>query len=235
MGRLPFYRGATGFRVVARAPSWVTCAPLNRLPAPAKDKPPVTETHDSTHDSGEPPATPAPPPDRGRRAFLATGAMAGGLAAGYGAFGLAALRYLYPARPLAVGWVFVAEVRRIPQGGALLYRTPTGATVAVARTGEGAEAEDFVALSSVCPHLGCQVHWEPHNDRFFCPCHNGVFDPTGKAVSGPPADDRQSLPRYPLKVERGLLFMEVPLEGLAMGDASGHDPCLGGGGEDRTA
>ena len=40
-------------------------------------------------------------------------------------------------------------------------------------------------LSSVCPHLGCAVGWQPQNDRFFCPCHNSVYTPTGALVSGP--------------------------------------------------
>ena len=71
---------------------------------------------------------------------------------------------------------------------------------------------DFVAFSSICPHLGCQVNWELQNDRFFCPCHNGVFDRDGNATGGPPAAAGQRLPRYPLKIENGLLFIEVQLE-----------------------
>ncbi len=69
--------------------------------------------------------------------------------------------------------------------------------------------EDFFALSSVCPHLGCRVHWEKHYDRFFCPCHNGAFGPSGKAISGPPADDKQNLPHYPLKIVSGSLYIEM--------------------------
>ena len=97
-------------------------------------------------------------------------------------------------------------------------------------------AEAFAALSSVCPHLGCQVHWQPQNDRFFCPCHNGVFAPDGTGIGGPPGDAGQSLPRYPLKLENGLLFIEVDRSEIAMGPGRvleppavpgpGHDPCL---------
>ncbi len=43
------------------------------------------------------------------------------------------------------------------------------------------------AFSSTCPHLGCHVYWEAEKQRFFCPCHNGVFNADGVAVSGPPA------------------------------------------------
>ncbi len=178
-----------------------------------------------------------------RRGFLArasTVAMAGGLVAGYG--GLAAIggRYLYPARARKLAWIYVAEVASIPRGGSLPFRAPTGERIAIARQGEGATAADFIALSSTCPHLGCQVHWEPQNNRFFCPCHNGVFEPGGKATAGPPAEAGQSLGRYPLKIEGGLLYIEVPLESLSGGAevaggilpadelprGPGHDPCL---------
>ncbi|MHC4822169.1 MAG: QcrA and Rieske domain-containing protein [Planctomycetota bacterium] len=108
----------------------------------------------------------------------------------------------------------------------MTYVAPGGARVVIARQGAAAEAESFMALSSTCPHLGCQVHWEAHNDRFFCPCHNGVFDPSGKGTEGPPGDAGQDLPRYPLKVEGGLLYIEVPLPTVASAEGDGHDPCL---------
>ncbi|HJO04219.1 MAG TPA: Rieske 2Fe-2S domain-containing protein [Acidobacteriota bacterium] len=97
----------------------------------------------------------------------------------------------------------------------MLYRGPAGETINVVRYASSGTAEDFIALSSTCPHLGCQVHWEPYNDRYFCPCHNGVFDPEGAGVSGPPGDAGQSLPRYRLSIEDGLLFIEVPVGGFS--------------------
>src|SRR5262245_47380162 len=100
--------------------------------------------------------------------------MSGGLLAGYGAAGLIAARYLFPATADAKEWVFLATVDRLAPGESLVFRTSGGEKITLARRGEGRAAEDFVALSSTCPHLGCQVHWEPQNSRFFCPCHNGV-------------------------------------------------------------
>jgi hypothetical protein len=41
-----------------------------------------------------------------------------------------------------------------------------------------------------------------------------VFDPQGTATEGPPADAGQSLARYPLMVENGMLFIEVRTEAL---------------------
>ena len=173
-----------------------------------------------------PDADPAPP----RRGFLLTAAVAGGLAASYGTFAAIAGRFLFPARPRPKGWLFVADLARLKPGDAVDWRTPAGAPVTIARHGSAGTADDFIALSSTCPHLGCQVHWEGHRNRFFCPCHNGVFDPSGKAIAGPPAEAGQSLPRYPLKVEKGLLFIEVPLETRTAAAARlrkpGHDGCL---------
>lgn len=154
--------------------------------------------------------------DMDRRTFVTSVsslAMAGGLVSGYGAFACVAGRYLYPARGQRVVWLFVKEVDRFKTGDSLTYRTPSGATVAIARQGEGGTAEDFVALSNICPHLGCKVEWQPQNDRFFCPCHNGVFDPSGKPVAGPPFEAGQSLLRFPLKIEGGLLYIQVPAAG----------------------
>ena len=159
-----------------------------------------------------------------RREFVAAASkwfMLGGLAASYGACGAMGARYLFPARPRRKQWLFVARVADLAPGGVVDYHAPTGERIAVTRQGEGREAEDFVALSSVCPHLGCQVHWEPHNSRFFCPCHNGVFAPDGRAVSGPPAEADQALPRYALKVEGGLLYIEVPVDTLAREEGRG--------------
>jgi cytochrome b6-f complex iron-sulfur subunit len=169
-----------------------------------------------------------------RRGFLARATSLGmlaGLGASYGTAGVFAARYLYPARPRAKAWMYVARVADIAPGGSLNYTTPGGEKVAVARQAQNGTVDDFVALSSTCPHLGCQVHWESQNERFFCPCHNGTFDKSGKGTGGPPGDAGQSLPRYPLKSEGGLLYIEVPTESLEVAEAppprDGHDPCLG--------
>lgn len=150
--------------------------------------------------------------DPGRRNFVMGGsffAAVGGLFVSYGAFAGHALRFLYPAKTNDLRWLYVGNVDAIDEGSALDYKTPQGASVTIARQGSTGSAEDFIALSSVCPHLGCQVHWEGQNDRFFCPCHNGAFDPKGKGIAGPPGDAGQSLPQYPLKIEKGLLYIEV--------------------------
>jgi nitrite reductase/ring-hydroxylating ferredoxin subunit len=137
--------------------------------------------------------------------------MGGSLVAAYGNLAAVMARYLYPARPEQRSFLFVTDIASLGAGESFLYTTPSGASVNVTRRGAGDSVGEFLALSSVCPHLGCQVHWEPHNDRFFCPCHNGVFTPEGVAIEGPPADAGQSLSQFPLKIENGLLFIEVAI------------------------
>lgn len=44
-------------------------------------------------------------------------------------------------------------------------------------------ADGFFAISSVCPHLGCNVK---HTlSGFECPCHGSRFDENGRVVRGP--------------------------------------------------
>lgn len=173
---------------------------------------------------------------RDRRGFLSLSslAMAGGLVGGYGVFAGLAGRFLYPARSEGRAWVFVTDLARLRVGDAIVFRTPAGAPVNIARRTRNGDVSDFLALSSTCPHLGCQVHWEGHNDRFFCPCHNGVFTPEGEAIGGPPGEAGTDLPRYPLKVEGNLLYIEVPTATLAAGDPASGGPAAGAEDRPRT-
>jgi len=47
----------------------------------------------------------------------------------------------------------------------------------------------LVALSAVCTHLGCTLHYNPPAPRIVCPCHGGQYDPhTGQNLAGPPPE-----------------------------------------------
>lgn len=152
--------------------------------------------------------------DTDRRSFLSATssvAMASGLLAGYGTLAYVAGRFLYLNEPPRVAWLFVIEAAKMKRNETLQFQTPAGQQVTITRQKEDGDVGDFLALSTTCPHLGCRVHWEPHNHRFFCPCHNGVFDATGLATQGPPADAGQRLAHFPLRIENGLLFIEAPI------------------------
>jgi nitrite reductase/ring-hydroxylating ferredoxin subunit len=160
-------------------------------------------------------------PTRRQTLFGLSGvAMTAGLLGGYGAFGYYCAQFVYSGQSIEMGWLFVCVADSLSEGAAIDFTAPTGAKIVITHQGQGSEAKDFLALSSVCPHLGCRVFWEAAHDRFFCPCHNGAFDREGVAISGPPKSANQSLIRFPLKVEQGLLFVEVPLTALVMHDRS---------------
>lgn len=41
------------------------------------------------------------------------------------------------------------------------------------------------AVDVRCPHLGCQLEWNPDEKSWDCPCHGSRFDFRGKLISGP--------------------------------------------------
>ncbi len=63
-------------------------------------------------------------------------------------------------------------------------------------------AQQFIAFSVDCTHLGCPVRWLPDADLFMCPCHGGVFYNDGRVASGPP---QRRLTQYPVRVEEGIV------------------------------
>ncbi|MEZ6051073.1 MAG: Rieske (2Fe-2S) protein [Planctomycetaceae bacterium] len=157
-----------------------------------------------------------------RRSFLQrfpSAFMAFGLVAGYGMFASFIARFLFPSRHRQGRPQYVSDLKSFRLGQSMTYRSPGGESVVLTRTGETGTAEDFIALSSVCPHLGCQVHWEGQNNRFFCPCHNGAFDAEGNPTAGPPKDANQTLSRYHLVVENGLLYIDASTKALVSTDS----------------
>ncbi len=40
-----------------------------------------------------------------------------------------------------------------------------------------------------CPHLGCQLEWNPDERSWDCPCHGSRFDLDGRRISGPAQED----------------------------------------------
>jgi menaquinol-cytochrome c reductase iron-sulfur subunit len=61
-------------------------------------------------------------------------------------------------------------------------------------------ANDFIAFSVNCTHLGCPVRWEPEAELFMCPCHGGVYYKDGSVAAGPPPKE---LTKYAVRVYNG--------------------------------
>lgn len=64
------------------------------------------------------------------------------------------------------------------EGQVLSFR---GQRLAVYRNANG----EVSALSPICTHLGCLVHWNSAEKSWDCPCHGSRFDPHGRVLNGP--------------------------------------------------
>jgi Rieske Fe-S protein len=78
----------------------------------------------------------------------------------------------------------IARVEEVPIGGIKMFHYPSQNDPCVlVRLAQN----DWVAFEQKCTHLSCPVIPQPEQHRFFCPCHEGVFDiATGEPISGPP-------------------------------------------------
>ena len=113
-------------------------------------------------------------------------------------------------------WVSVGDLSALPDGVPTLVTVnmpvqdgwvTENAQVAVYVRRDGGQAMIF---DFHCTHLGCPVTWNTGANRFFCPCHGGVFNGNGQRVSGPPP---RPLDRYAAKVEGGTVYMGALLPG----------------------
>lgn len=66
--------------------------------------------------------------------------------------------------------------------------------------------KEYEALGAKCTHRGCLLNWKADSKTFFCPCHRGQFDETGKNISGPP---RIPLPNITTKVDNGNVMLQL--------------------------
>ena len=76
-----------------------------------------------------------------------------------------------PVEQLPVGRGGVVELDGEKLG---VYRSPRG---------------ELLAVSVTCPHLGCQLEWNPEEKSWDCPCHGSRFDVYGQLLNGPAQAD----------------------------------------------
>lgn len=140
-----------------------------------------------------------------RRGILALILMSLGLALSYGVLAAQGFLFLLPERlKPKVRWLFAGRLDGYKEGVVQVVLDLKGNEILIKRN-----ANSLEAFSSVCPHLGCRVHWVPGKGEFLCPCHNAVFNGDGVAISGPPADAGQSLARIPLKVDESTAVVYI--------------------------
>jgi menaquinol-cytochrome c reductase iron-sulfur subunit len=73
------------------------------------------------------------------------------------------------------------------------------------------DAENFIAFSLNCTHLGCPVRWIADASLFMCPCHGGVYYADGEVAAGPPP---KPLPRFEVRIQNDdvqILTRPIPI------------------------
>jgi cytochrome b6-f complex iron-sulfur subunit len=138
---------------------------------------------------------------RNRREFLADAIMSVGAMLGLGGLAFRFLEYLYPVvPPVKFIEVFASKESAIPPDGVRFVNLREG-PVMLEKTGD-----EVRALSAICTHLGCIVHWHPGRREFICPCHGGVYAKNGQVISGPPP---RPLPKIAVQVRSDRVFVRM--------------------------
>ncbi len=95
----------------------------------------------------------------------------------------------------------IAQAGEVPVNGSKVFIYPDqyAQGILVNLPGKG-----LVAYSDVCTHLSCAVLYEPENQRFHCPCHEGYFDAySGNVLAGPPT---RPLPTIQLEIRANTVY-----------------------------
>lgn len=66
--------------------------------------------------------------------------------------------------------------------------------------------DGYRVFSGVCTHLGCIISWEAEKERFYCPCHKGIFNKKGEVTAGPPP---KPLDEFEVKIEKNLVYIFI--------------------------
>lgn len=145
--------------------------------------------------------------ENSRREFLSKIFILLGVAFAYGLFAFEGLLFIIPKRRETEKIkIYGGRLSQYELGTVKAFYDLDGNEILIMRDDMGLHA-----FSSVCPHLGCRVHWESDKNEFFCPCHKGVFKTNGVAISGPPAAAGQSLRKVSISVDEKsqIVYIEV--------------------------
>jgi cytochrome b6-f complex iron-sulfur subunit len=159
-----------------------------------------------------------------RRQFFNRAILAGsGL--GLGAFGVAALAFLWPGASAGFGGKI--NVGSVADANTAInakqpYYNATAKTYIVAYPKANLPAAKkvsaytppilagmeagYVALYQKCVHLGCRVPWCQSSQWFECPCHGSKYNKVGEKVGGPAP---RGLDRFVLEVTGGSIVVDT--------------------------
>jgi nitrite reductase/ring-hydroxylating ferredoxin subunit len=96
-------------------------------------------------------------------------------------------------------WIEVARLSDVPPGSAQRFSTAAFDGFVV---NDGGEVR---ALSSVCTHMGCTLHFRPAWQDLRCPYHGASFD-----LSGPLANGRSAWAEEPYRGDAAAYPVELP-------------------------
>jgi cytochrome b6-f complex iron-sulfur subunit len=106
------------------------------------------------------------------------------------------VRYLMPAPKKTEYKELTIPVTQIPLGESLIVKYKEIPVILI-HTKEG-----ISAFNATCTHLACLVKWINKEKIFYCPCHAGKFDPSGKVIGGPPPEP---LHRIQIDIKKDLI------------------------------
>jgi cytochrome b6-f complex iron-sulfur subunit len=131
-----------------------------------------TLLQDRERSRGEPP----------RRRFVEI-LLGGGIIASVISFLYPVLRYLVPPPVADLGGdeVVACRIGDLKPNSSKIFRFGTHPGLLLLTADE-----QYHALSAVCTHLGCTVQYRGDTHQIWCACHNGLYDLSGRNISGPP-------------------------------------------------
>lgn len=148
----------------------------------------------------------AKPSGQNRRRFLSRLTVLIGSVAGV-VVAIPSVAFLLGLRKVPSVWRTVGKLQDFQIGNtvnvAFLDPSPlpwAGVTAQTAAWLRRVSADQFIAFSVNCTHLGCPVRWLQSAELFMCPCHGGVFYANGTVASGPPP---KPLTQYPVRIQDG--------------------------------
>lgn len=111
------------------------------------------------------------------------GFLGGGLLASLASFIYPVLRYLIPPAVTDLGGdeIVAAKLNELKPNSSKIFRFGSRPGLLIMNS-DGT----YRALSASCTHLGCTVQYRSDLHQIWCACHNGIYDLSGRNVSGPP-------------------------------------------------
>ena len=122
----------------------------------------------------------SPPMPRRRfvEVLLGTGFLATAVAFVYPVF-----RFLIPPKASDLGSDSVVAARvgelKLNSGKIFRFGSRPGLLIRIA-------SGEYRAMSATCTHLSCTVQYRDDLRQVWCACHNGMYDLSGRNISGPP-------------------------------------------------